>query len=458
MDLQQKLEILTGAARYDVSCASSGSRRAATGGGLGAASVGGVCHSWSDDGRCISLLKILFSNVCIYDCAYCVNRCSNTVPRASFTVEEVVDLTVNFYRRNMIEGLFLSSGVLKSPDYTMERLVAVVRSLRENHRFGGYVHLKVIPGASPELLRQAALHADRVSVNIELPSEKSLQLLAPDKSRHSVLEPMKRLDDLIQENRVERKHHRKLPVLSPAGQSTQMIVGASPEKDGRILRLSEALYRKNHLKRVYYSAYIPVQGASVKIMSKRPELLREHRLYQADWLLRFYGFSANELADDDSVSLPLDIDPKAAWAMGHPNGFPVEVNRASYEGLLRVPGIGVTGARRIVASRRHCAIRVEHVKALGIVWKRARHFMTFSGKYYGYMGRNNAVVMSDLVAGQERLVHDLRQPSLFETDSVARGTTPLPRLQGLSGAEKENDAEFYIRRNVRWPPDRGGHG
>lgn len=413
MNLQRKLEILAGAARYDVSCASSGSRRTATDNGLGAVSSGGVCHSWSDDGRCISLLKILYSNACIYDCAYCVNRRGNDVPRASFTVEEVVDLTVNFYRRNMIEGLFLSSGVLISPDHTMERLIAVVRRLRRDHRFGGYIHLKVIPGASPELVHEAALHADRVSVNIELPSERSLRLLAPEKSRVSVLEPMRHLDHLIQENREERRSHRKLPALSPAGQSTQMIIGASPEKDGQILRLSEALYQKHHLKRVYYSAYLPVQGSAVRIASERPELLREHRLYQADWLLRFYGFDAGELTADTTSSLPLDVDPKAAWALRQGQGFPAEINRASYEQLLRVPGIGVTGARRIVAARRTGAIRIEHVKALGLVWKRARHFLSFNGKYYGLLGRRDGVVLADLLAAQGRIVRELRQPSLF---------------------------------------------
>ena len=380
MDTLDKLKILSGSARYDASCASSGSSRSGGAGTLGNASTGGICHSWSDDGRCISLLKVLLSNDCRYDCAYCVNRSSNPVERATFTVEELVNLTVRFYRRNYIEGLFLSSGVVQSPDCTMERMVAVVRRLREEEKFFGYIHMKVIPGSSRELVRQAGFYADRLSVNIELPSRDSLNRLAPQKQKESILKPMAFLGETISANRLERKKSRKVPRFSPAGQSTQMIVGASPESDHRILLLSQGLYKKMNLKRVYYSAYVPVNRDNRLPVLAKPPLNREHRLYQADWLLRNYGFSADEILSEEHPYLDEHLDPKASWALRHPEFFPVDVNRADYAALLRVPGIGVTSAKRIVAARRYAVMTPDGLKKVGVVMKRARYFITCSGR------------------------------------------------------------------------------
>ena len=383
MELSRKLDVLAGAARYDVSCASSGSRRARPGRGVGHAAVGGICHSWSADGRCISLLKVLFSNHCIYDCAYCVNRASNPIPRASFTVDELVALTMAFYRRNYVEGLFLSSGVLRSPDHTMECLVRVAERLRQEERFGGYIHLKAIPGASPEWLRRAGVVADRVSVNIELPSEASLRRLAPEKRKPDILGPMNFLSRSIEAHREERRRFRKAPAFAPAGQSTQMIVGASPESDRQILDLARGLYRVYHLKRVYYSAYTPVVEDGRLPRPDRPDLAREHRLYQADWLLRCYGFELDEILPSDQPALDAELDPKTAWALRHPERFPVEINRADYEELVRVPGIGARSAARIVASRRVAPVRVEALSGIGAVVRRARHFVTCDGRYAG---------------------------------------------------------------------------
>ncbi len=380
METIEKLRILSGSARYDASCASSGSTRSGGKGSLGNASSGGICHSWSDDGRCISLLKVLLSNDCRYDCAYCVNRSSNRIPRASFTVEELVDLTVKFYRRNYIEGLFLSSAVMHGPDETMGRMVSVVRKLRREERFFGYIHMKVIPGCSDELLREAGLYADRLSVNIELPSQASLNLLAPQKDKQSILKPMAFLGNAIGESARERRKNRKAPRFSPAGQSTQMIIGASPESDYQILRLSEGLYRKMSLKRVYYSAYVPVNEDRRLPALRTPPLLREHRLYQADWLLRLYGFTAEEILSEEYPQLDEQLDPKAAWALRHPEYFPVDVNRAEYAALLRIPGVGVTSARRIVSARRFAPLTPEGLKKVGVVMKRARYFITCSGR------------------------------------------------------------------------------
>ncbi len=380
MDLADKVGVLAGAARYDVSCASSGSRRRNRQGGLGQAATSGICHSWSDDGRCISLLKILFSNHCVYDCAYCANRASNPIERASFTVDEVVRLTVNFYRRNYIEGLFLSSGVVRSPDYTMEQLVQVAERLRREERFNGYIHLKAIPGASPELVRRAGRAADRVSVNIELPSEASLCALAPQKRKGDILGPMNDLGRAIAASREERRRDRRAPLFAPAGQSTQLIVGASPEDDRQILRLSEGLYRTFRLRRVYYSAFVPVNDDTRLPHPDGPDLLREHRLYQADWLVRQYGFESAEVLPDDTRYLDRALDPKSAWALRHIDRFPVEVNRADYETLLRVPGIGVRSAKRIVSSRRIAALSHEDLDRIGVVMKRARHFVTCGGR------------------------------------------------------------------------------
>lgn len=399
LGLEEKLEILAAAAKYDVSCASSGSRRRVMKAGVGATAPRGICHSWSDDGRCISLLKILFTNRCIYDCAYCANRRSNNVPRAAFTVDEVVELTMGFYLRNYIEGLFLSSGVEESPDYTMERLVEVCRRLREERGFHGYIHVKAIPGASAELIRRAGWYADRVSVNIELPSEQSLRLLAPQKSRANVLEPMKLIAEAIQTHQEERRRFRHTPRYAPAGQSTQLIVSASPESDYQILRLASRLYEHCRLKRVYYSAYVPVNDDARLPAIAGPDLVREHRLYQADWLMRVYGFGCGELLDEHMPQLERRLDPKCAWALRHWEWFPVEVNRADYEVLLRVPGIGIRSARRIVATRRVAPLRLEDLPKLGVVMKRAQYFVTCQGR--GVMPRQLRVeaVRAALEAG-----------------------------------------------------------
>ena len=382
METLAKLQILSGAARYDASCSSSGSQRNDSSSSIGNSSRGGICHSWSDDGRCISLLKILLSNDCCYDCAYCVNRSSNPVERASFTVREVVDLTLDFYRRNYIEGLFLSSGVMKSPDYTMERMVRVVEILRTEEHFGGYIHLKIIPGSSSELVRKAGLYADRISVNIELPSQLSLQRLAPQKNREAILKPMTLIGGEIAQSLIERKTSRLAPRFAPAGQSTQMIIGATPETDFQILRLSQGLYKKMNLKRVYYSAFVPVNVDNRLPVLASPPLLREHRLYQADWLLRFYGFSAEEILSDEAPFLEESFDPKTAWALRHPEFYPVDINSADYATLLRVPGIGVISAKRIIAARRFSVITEEGMKKIGVVLKRAKYFIISPGRSY----------------------------------------------------------------------------
>ncbi|NPV59983.1 MAG: putative DNA modification/repair radical SAM protein [Actinobacteria bacterium] len=382
MDLEEKLRILGGAARYDVSCSSSGVRRPARAGKLGDCARYGVCHSWSDDGRCISLLKVLFSNHCVYDCAYCANRASVSRPRASFTPRELADLTMDFYRRNYIEGLFLSSAVWVSPDYTMERLLLTARLLRQEEGFNGYIHLKAIPGASPELIRQAGIYADRMSVNIELPSEGSLRLLAPDKRKEDILGPMGEVAEHISANREERKRFRRAPAFVPAGQSTQLIVGATPESDLRIVELAEGLYRRYGLKRVYYSAFVPVSDDPRLPRLESPPLLREHRLYQADWLIRHYHFTSGELLDEERPQLDEQLDPKSGWALRHPEFFPVEVNRADYEELLRVPGLGVRSARRIIQARRVHSLDFEDLGKIGVALKRARYFITCRGRYY----------------------------------------------------------------------------
>ena len=375
----QKLKILTESAKYDVSCASSGTvRRNSRKDGLGNTVGGwGICHSFSEDGRCISLLKIMLTNYCIYDCAYCINRVSNDIPRATLSVSELVDLTIEFYRRNYIEGLFLSSGVVRNPDYTMERLVRVAKDLREVHRFNGYIHLKSIPGASEELVRQAGRYADRLSVNLEIPTEKNLKLLAPEKDHQSVYKPMLYIQQGALESAEERKKHRHAPRFAPAGQSTQMIVGATSETDRDILNVSSALYQRPTMKRVYYSGYISVNTYDKRLPAlKQPPLVRENRLYQADWLLRFYQFRVDELVDDASPDLDLEVDPKLAWALRHPEFFPVNILTADYEALLRVPGIGVRSVRLIVLSRRFSRIGLYDLKRMGAVVKKARYFIT----------------------------------------------------------------------------------
>ncbi|WP_407989438.1 putative DNA modification/repair radical SAM protein [Porphyromonas pogonae] len=370
-----KLKTLTEAAKYDVSCASSGSRRTNTKNGIGSAAYSGICHSFTSDGRCVSLFKIMLSNYCIYDCAYCVNRRSNDVPRATFTPEEIIEITLEFYKRNYIEGLFLSSGVIGTPDNTMELMLRVVKGLRTMHRFNGYIHMKAIPGASRGLIDEAGLYADRMSVNIEIPSEPELKMIAPDKDFQSVFTPMAFIRDGIVQNVEERSKFRKAPRYVPGGQSTQLIIGATPETDKQILDLTASLYSGPQLKRVYYSGYIPVNNDARLPALKTPPLKRENRLYQADWLLRFYHFDVKEILDDSRPNLDLDVDPKTGWALRHPEFFPVDVNTASYEAILRVPGIGVKSAKLIVASRRYGRLAFDNLKKMGVVMKRARYFL-----------------------------------------------------------------------------------
>jgi len=384
MDVMKKLEILSNSAKYDASCSSSGSNRKNTKDGIGNAATMGICHSWSQDGRCISLLKILYTNKCIYDCKYCINRSSNELERTSFTPKEVVELTINFYRRNYIEGLFLSSGVERSPDYTMENLIKIIKDLRLIHKFNGYIHVKAIPGADPKFIYEAGLYADRMSVNIELPSEKSLKLLAPQKNKADILKPMGLITRSIIESVEYKKKGFRAPKFTPGGQSTQIMVGATNESDLSVISLTEGLYNTFGLKRVYYSAYVPVmQHVNLPSIQTTPPLLKEHRMYQADWLLRYYGFKAKELLDDLNPNFDVDLDPKAFWALNNLSKFPVEVNNAPYETLLRVPGMGVKSAVRIIKARRLCNLSYDNLKKLGVVLKRAKFFITCSGKFYG---------------------------------------------------------------------------
>ena len=383
MDLQEKLRILSAAAKFDVSCSSSGGTRKNTPQGIGNSAPSGICHSFTSDGRCISLLKILLTNYCIYDCAYCVNRSSNDVERAAFTPEEVIDLTINFYRRNYIEGLFLSSAVFKSPNHTMELLIKVASTLRYEHKFNGYIHLKAIPGADSELLNKAGNVADRLSVNIELPSSNSLKLLAPQKSKEDILKPMSFINSQIISKKENRKTNKSAPSFVPAGQSTQLIIGATPDTDYKIINLSESLYNNLNLKRVYYSAYVPVSNNPMLSKIRFSPLLREHRLYQADWLLRFYDFKAKELLSKNSPSLDLNFDPKTNWALNNLDFFPIEINKAPYKDLLRIPGIGMISAKRIMSARWVHALDYSDLKNLGVVLKRAQYFITCSGKYNG---------------------------------------------------------------------------
>ena len=400
MDLAEKLEILADSAKYDVACTSSGVDRPGRRGSLGSCSAAGICHSFASDGRCISLLKILLTNQCVYDCKYCINRCSNDTVRTAFTPQEVCTLTMEFYRRNYIEGLFLSSGVLHSADYTMEQIYQVVQRLRTQYRFNGYIHVKAIPGADERLIRLTGFLADRMSINIELPTADGLRLLAPHKSRKNILKPMRLVQEKTKENRQEAAVYKNAPRFVPAGQSTQMIIGATPETDYQILNVAEALYKKFDLKRVFYSAFVPVNRDRVlpALREEGPPLLREHRLYQADWLLRFYGFRAEELLDEAEPNFNPLVDPKCTWALRHPEFFPVEVNTADREALLRVPGIGVVSAKRILYARR--ARKLEHgdLKKLGVVLKRAQYFITCKGKMLEGLPRGQDGVLRNLVA------------------------------------------------------------
>ncbi len=377
--VMEKLEILSDAAKYDVSCASGQSKRANKDKGLGDSKGYGICHAFTEDGRCVSLLKILLTNHCIFDCAYCVSRKSNDVKRAAFTVEEVVDLTINFYRRNYIEGLFLSSGIFHSPDYTMERLVRIAKKLRTEQNFNGYIHLKAIPGASEELMKEAGLYADRLSVNVEMPTEQSLKLLAPDKNHQDVIRPMAYLKTEIAGHKEEKKRNSKAPAFAPAGQSTQMVIGATNESDLDILGMTNHFYNQLNLKRVYYSGYVPISDDNrLPLIGTPVPIIRENRLYQADWLLRFYGFAFNELVGADQPNLDLDVDPKLGWALRNLDQFPVDINTADIELIKRVPGIGVQSAQKIVAARRFRKLQAEHLKKMGIAYNRAHYFLALS--------------------------------------------------------------------------------
>lgn len=421
LDIYEKLHILTDAAKYDVACTSSGVDRRGDGKGMGNCEKAGICHSFSADGRCISLLKILFTNECIYDCKYCVNRVSNDVRRTSFTPDEICRLTMEFYRRNYIEGLFLSSGILKSPDYTMELLYESLYKLRVECHFQGYIHVKAIPGASPELIQKVGFLADRMSVNLELPTKESLHLLAPHKSRQNILKPMRMVQMGREVNREELAVYRNAPRFVPAGQSTQMIIGATPETDFQIMQVAEAMYEKFGLKRVFYSAFVAVNKdkALPAQIETGPPLLREHRLYQADWLLRYYHFKVSELLDEKNPNFNVLMDPKCNWAVQHLELFPVEINRVEYEMLLRVPGIGYKSAARIVRARRMGMIQFEDLKKMGVVLKRALYFITCNGKMMYPIKIEQDYITRNLINAKERLPDSVqnmnyRQLSLFD--------------------------------------------
>ena len=376
-EVLEKLKTLAESAKYDVSCASSGTTRKNTPGGIGSTAGWGICHSFTEDGRCVSLLKIMLTNYCIFDCAYCINRRSNDIRRATFSVEELVELTIEFYRRNYIEGLFLSSGVINNPDYTMERMVRVVKELRTVHRYNGYIHMKSIPGASEQLVREAGLYADRLSVNIEIPTEQNLKMLAPEKDHKSVFAPMLYIQQGVLESTEDRQKHRSAPRFAPAGQSTQMIIGATDDNDKQILNISASMYERPSLKRVYYSGYIPINTNDNRLPALvKPPLVRENRLYQADWLMRFYEFKVDEIVDDAFPNLDLEIDPKLAWALRHPEHFPVDINKADYTQILRIPGIGVKTAKMIVVTRRYGRITSDSLKKMGVSLKKAQYFIT----------------------------------------------------------------------------------
>lgn len=424
MEIQEKLEILAGAAKYDVSCSSSGSSRKNDGQGIGNGATNGICHSFAADGRCISLLKILLTNYCIYDCVYCINRKSNDVPRAAFTPEEVAELTISFYRRNFIEGLFLSSAIIRNPDHTMEQLRRTVEILRNKHGFHGYIHVKAIPGADEELIRKTGELADRMSVNIELPSSESLKLLAPDKDSRTIMKPMSLISREITQSRENRRLFKSSPSFVPAGQSSQLIIGATPDSDKTILTLAENLYGRYSLKRVYYSAYMPVNHNSLLPELPSPPLIRENRLYQADWLLRFYGFSAGELFDNSGGNLDLNFDPKTDWALRNLGLFPVEVNKAPKEMLLRVPGIGIRSVQRILMARKVGSLDFDDLKKMGVVLKRARYFLVARGRYFDNLSFRESSIRSFLLPGSNLNLADslgIEQLSLFREE-------PLPYL------------------------------
>lgn len=431
MEIIDKLKILADSAKYDASCSSSGSTRKNKENGIGNGNVSGICHSWGADGRCISLLKILFSNCCMYDCKYCINRSSNSVKRATFTPQEIADLTINFYKRNYIEGLFLSSAVIKSPDYTMEMLIATTSILRNEYHFNGYIHCKTIPGCSKELIDQLGKLVDRMSINIELPSHDSLKLLAPQKEKNGILTPMTHVANGIKQNQFNKSKFKSDFV--PAGQTTQLIVGATPESDLKILKLSEGLYTKLNLKRVYYSAYISVNQDKNLPTLESPPLLRENRLYQADWLLRFYGFKANELLDETHPNFNTILDPKCDWALRHIDQFPIEINTADYFSLLRIPGIGVLSAKKIIRARRTFLLDFDSLKKLGVTIKRAKYFITCKGKYYDKVNRLNESFIETNLIYQER---NTFQPQRFEQLSLFDKLQPTKedKIKCLTGS------------------------
>ena len=403
MELLEKLTILSDAAKYDAACTSSGVRRGYRTGCIGntSSALAGCCHTFSADGRCVTLLKVLLTNRCVYDCKYCVNRRSNDTRRAAFTPEELAELTIGFYRRNYIEGLFLSSGVVRSPDYTMELMIRALRILREQYRFNGYIHAKTIPGAAPELVDQLGLLADRLSVNIELPSEAGLKTLAPDKTKRAILAPMRQIQTRAVQGKEELVKYRHAPKFAPAGQSTQMIVGATQDSDLHILRLTQGLYDRYRLKRVFFSAYVPVvENTLLPSRDTKPPLLREHRLYQADWLLRFYGFRAEELLDEQTPDFNQLVDPKCSWALAHLDFFPVEINTADYETLLRVPGVGVISAKRILTSRRVRSLGTEDLRRIGVVMKRAQYFVTCRGRMVDGLRFTPDSLLRNLIAAE----------------------------------------------------------
>ncbi len=410
-ELFEKLRILSDAAKYDVSCVSSGvERKNNTVGGIGNASAAGICHAWSQDGRCISLLKILLTNDCIYDCGYCLNRVTNPTKRATFTPDEVAELTIQFYRRNYIEGLFLSSAVEKSPDHTMENIYRVLELLRYKYNFWGYVHVKVIPGANPILVQKTGMLADRMSVNIELPTRESLKILAPQKKIENIIKPMALINNEITRTIEDKKHFSSTPRFVPGGQSTQMIIGATPDSDKTILSVSQNLYDRFNMKRVFFSAYIPViSSPDLPAISTMPPLLREHRLYQADWLMRFYYFHSEELFTEIEPNLDLEFDPKMMYALRNIDKFPVEINKASYEELLRIPGLGVKSAQRIIRERKNAELSYDSLKKMKTVLKRAKYFITVKGKYYG-----NVNFEPEVIKGELRQKEIQKQLSIFE--------------------------------------------
>jgi len=414
--IREKLNILADAAKYDVSCSSSGGSRKNDNKGLGDSHSSGICHTYTEDGRCVSLLKILLTNHCIFDCAYCVSRKSNDIERAAFTVEEVVSLTMNFYRRNYIEGLFLSSGIFKNADFTMERLLRVVKKLRLEERFNGYIHLKTIPGASDDLIREAGMYADRMSINLEMPTESGLKLLAPEKSHQDVIKPLGLVQNQIMQFKEEKKLIKSVPKFVPAGQSTQMVIGATPETDKDIMHTADAYYRNFSLKRVYYSGYIPISNDNrLPILGSQPPLIRENRLYQTDWLMRFYGFHVNELLNDANPHLDIDIDPKLSWALRNLQHFPIDINVAAYQMILRIPGIGIGSAKKIVQARKFGQLRIDQLKKIGVAYNRAKHFIKCADTPYQLKDFQGTQIKSFILAESQSkyLKNDVNQLILF---------------------------------------------